>query len=96
MSLKKTLDELSAKQKEGRPKGLPPAKYYIQANYVGPETAFWGHTALIREDPELKNYVLAQFDDMSLRYKGIYMGYAWTAFPKHHWRTRDDGPAAGE
>lgn len=86
MNPEKILDELTEKDRKNGPKGIPRAKWCKHMSYTGPESHFWGHTALVRDDPKDKNYVLAQFDDMSLRYKGVYMGYAWVSFPRHHWK----------
>lgn len=63
------------------------AKLY-PATYVGEISLLKGHTALIRLDDEFPDKVLAQFDDLSLRYHGIGLAFNWHRFDKKDFKLR--------
>lgn len=57
--------------------------------YVGPDFDLQGERALIRPHPDLKGFVLAQFNSHNLvRWasptQGIRLGYTWTPFPAQY------------
>lgn len=57
------------------------------ATYVGGNPKLKGKTALIRTDEE-DGFVLAQFDDMGLRYHGVGLGFNWHRFKKDEFKFR--------
>lgn len=63
------------------------AKRLIVGTYVGPVEKLQGHTALIRYDED-KETLLAQFDDMHIKYHGRYLGFNWHRFPRKDWKIR--------
>ena len=58
------------------------------ATYVGEVSLLQGHTALIRVDDENSEKVLAQFDDLGLRYHGIGLAFNWHSFNKSDFKFR--------
>ncbi|QDP60471.1 MAG: hypothetical protein GOVbin1096_99 [Prokaryotic dsDNA virus sp.] len=62
------------------------AKRITVGTYVGDIEKLKGHTALIRYDED--NNILAQFDDMQLRYHGRGMGFGWHKFDSSDFKIR--------
>ena len=58
------------------------------ATYIGEIRLLKGHTALIRADNENPDMVLAQFDDLNLRYHGIGLAFNWHRFNKSDFKLR--------
>lgn len=58
------------------------------AKYVGEIRQLKNETALIRTDDEDDTKVLAQFDDLRLRYHGIGLAFNWHKFNKKDFKFR--------
>lgn len=61
----------------------------IRLEYTGPIPELQGKTALVRPAGDQFTMikgptVLAQFDDMDLKFNSQRMGYVWTPFPADH------------
>ena len=54
--------------------------------YIGPIEKLQGKTALIRYDEDGK--ILAQFDDIRLRFHGRGMGFGWHKFDQEDFKVR--------
>lgn len=63
-------------------------KKLYPATYVGQIKLLKSETALIRLDEENPDKVLAQFDDLSLRYHGIGLAFNWHRFDKKDFKLR--------
>lgn len=58
------------------------------ATYVGQISLLKGKTAIIKLDDEFPDKVLAQFDDLSLRYHGIGLAFNWHRFDRKDFKFR--------
>lgn len=63
----------------------------IRMEYTGPIPELQGKTALVREPTadawptaDSKIHVLAQFDDINIKFNGQRMGFNWHPFLKEH------------
>jgi hypothetical protein len=54
--------------------------------YIGPIDKFKNCTALIRYDTD--GLILAQFDDMSIKYHGILLGVYWHRFANEDFKVK--------
>lgn len=64
------------------------SKKLYPATYVGQISLLKGKTALIRLDEENKEKVLAQFDDLGLRYHGVGLAFNWHRFDRKDFKFR--------